>query len=170
MTGRDGIDAYLHLLDEAFRGAGIEKSDESQALLTNLRSVPDVAWRALPPGAARSIQSIAVHVGACKIMYEDYAFGGGTLRFADTGLIVDDDGEDSEDEAVDHAAEAKMAIPEVPTVFAKYANTVMYVNVNTGQRQLLVSRLIITSVAAHWAHRAKNTISPNAVGKVNTGR
>jgi hypothetical protein len=82
MTDRDGIDAYLHLLEEAFRGAGIEESNESQALLPNLRTVPDAAWRDLPRGAARSIESIAVHVGACKIMYDDYAFGGGTLRFA----------------------------------------------------------------------------------------
>ena len=33
-------------------------------------------------GRARSIESIALHVGACKIMYDDYAFGPGTLRFA----------------------------------------------------------------------------------------
>ena len=82
MSGRGGIEAYLHLLDEAFRGAGIEESDESQALLPNLATVPDSAWRALPSGSARSIESIAIHVGACKIMYDDYAFGGGTLRFA----------------------------------------------------------------------------------------
>jgi uncharacterized damage-inducible protein DinB len=82
MSGRSGIEAYLHLLEEAFRGAGIEESNESQALLPNLRTVPEAAWRTLPPGAARSIESIAVHVGACKIMYDDYAFGGGTLRFA----------------------------------------------------------------------------------------
>ena len=50
--------------------------------MPNLRSVPDDAWHRLPPGLSRSIESIAVHVGACKIMYDDYAFGAGTLRFA----------------------------------------------------------------------------------------
>jgi DinB family protein len=79
MSGRAGIEAYLHLLDEAFRGAGIEETDESQAFLANLMSVPDDAWRALPPGAARSIASIVLHVGACKVMYDDYAFGAASL-------------------------------------------------------------------------------------------
>lgn len=74
MTGRHGIEAYLHLLDEAFRGRGLEESGESQAFLPNLGRVPDEVWRALPAGAARSIESIALHVGACKIMYDDYAF------------------------------------------------------------------------------------------------
>ena len=36
MTERGGIEAMLDLLEEAFRGRGIEESDESQALLTNL--------------------------------------------------------------------------------------------------------------------------------------
>ena len=77
MSDRAGIETILGLLEEAFRGAG-----ESQALLPNIRTVPDDAWRALPPGAARSVESIAIHVGACKIMYDDDAFGDGTLRFA----------------------------------------------------------------------------------------
>lgn len=82
MGDRGGIDALLDLMDEAFRGRGIEASNESQALLTNLATVPAAAWNALPTGAARSIAAIATHVGACKIMYDDYAFGAGTLRFA----------------------------------------------------------------------------------------
>ena len=41
MAGRGGIDALLALMDEAFRGAGIEESNESQALLTNLATVTD---------------------------------------------------------------------------------------------------------------------------------
>ena len=81
MASRAGIEALLYLLDEAFRGRGIEESDESQALLTNLATVPDDAWRALPVRAARSIEAIAVHIGACKVMYDDYAFGGGSLQW-----------------------------------------------------------------------------------------
>jgi hypothetical protein len=81
MAGRGGIESLLHLLEEAFRGAGIEESNESQALLTNLASVPPEFWRAQPANAERTIESIASHVGACKIMYDDYAFGGGSLRF-----------------------------------------------------------------------------------------
>jgi hypothetical protein len=82
MGDRGAIEALGYLLDEAFRGVGIEASDESQALLPNLATVSPEAWRALPPGASRSIESIALHVGACKIMYDDYAFGPGSLRFA----------------------------------------------------------------------------------------
>ena len=81
MGDRGGIDALLELMEEAFRGQGIEESNESQALLTNLASVPPEAWTALPAGAVRSIASIAIHVGACKVMYDDYAFGAGTLQF-----------------------------------------------------------------------------------------
>ena len=47
-----------------------------------------------------------------------------------------------------------------------YASTVMYTNVNAGQRQLLVSRRITASVAAHWAHSAKNTMIDSATGKL----
>jgi uncharacterized damage-inducible protein DinB len=72
----------LYLMDEAFRGGGIEASNESQALLPNLRSVPDDAWHEIPDGLSRSIEAIAVHVGACKVMYDDYAFGTASLRFA----------------------------------------------------------------------------------------
>ncbi len=82
MGDTTAIEALGYLLDEAFRGAGIEASNESQALLPNLATVSPEAWRALPVGASRSIESIALHVGACKIMYDDYAFGPGTLRFA----------------------------------------------------------------------------------------
>jgi len=71
----------LYLLDEAFNGRGIEESNESQALMTNLATVGEREWRALPAGAARSIESIVVHIGACKVMYDDYAFGRGTLQW-----------------------------------------------------------------------------------------
>jgi uncharacterized damage-inducible protein DinB len=82
MAARGGIDALLYLLEEAFRGVGIEGSNESQALLTNIATVPPDHWLALPAGAARSIHDIAGHVGACKVVYDDYAFGPGTLQFA----------------------------------------------------------------------------------------
>jgi uncharacterized damage-inducible protein DinB len=81
MATRSGIDTFLYLLDDAFRGAGIAESNESQALLTNIATVPPDRWEALPAGAARSIRDIVGHVGACKVMYDDYAFGSGTLQF-----------------------------------------------------------------------------------------
>jgi uncharacterized damage-inducible protein DinB len=75
------IETMLFLLDEAFEGRGIEESNESQALLTNLATVTEAEWRALPPGATRTIESMVLHVAACKIMYDDYAFGPGTNQW-----------------------------------------------------------------------------------------
>jgi uncharacterized damage-inducible protein DinB len=75
------VNAYLDLLDEAFEGRGIEESNESQALLTNLAMVTEAEWRATVPGATRTIESMVLHVGACKIMYDDYAFGPGTKQW-----------------------------------------------------------------------------------------
>jgi hypothetical protein len=79
--GRGGIEALGYLLEEAFRGPGLEETNESQALLPNLATVPADHWRALPPGGVRTIEAIAAHVGACLIMYDDYAFGGRSLLF-----------------------------------------------------------------------------------------
>ena len=81
MAGRGGIDALLGLMDEAFGGRGIEQSNESQALLTNLATLTDEQWRGRLPNVERTIESIAGHVGACKVMYDDYAFGGASLQF-----------------------------------------------------------------------------------------
>ena len=74
------MDALLFLLDEAFDGRGIEESNESQALLTNLATVTDGEWTALPPGATRTIESIVRHVAGCKIMYADNPFGPSTKQ------------------------------------------------------------------------------------------
>ena len=75
------VDGMLYLLDEAFEGRGLEQSNESQALLTNLATVTDATWRALPSGATRTIESMTLHVAACKIMYADHAFGKGTRQW-----------------------------------------------------------------------------------------
>ena len=90
--GRAGIDALLGVMELAFGEPGVE-ADESQALLQNLASVPEELWRALPPGAARSIESIVLHVGSCKVMYADYAFHDGTLDWDDLAVQPWADGE-----------------------------------------------------------------------------
>jgi uncharacterized damage-inducible protein DinB len=75
------VGSLLYLLDEAFEGRGLEESNESQALLANLATVDEGAWRASVPGAIRTIESMVLHVGSCKIMYDDYAFGPGTKQW-----------------------------------------------------------------------------------------
>ncbi|HYU48584.1 MAG TPA: DinB family protein [Candidatus Limnocylindria bacterium] len=81
---RPALELVLYLVDEAFRGKGLEASNESQALLTNLATVREADWRAVLPGADRTIEKIVLHVGACKVMYDDYAFGPGTLFWTDS--------------------------------------------------------------------------------------
>jgi uncharacterized damage-inducible protein DinB len=78
-TTSSGVAELLYLMSEAFEGHGIEESGESQALLANLATVPESQWRAMPARAERSIESIVLHIGSCKVMYDDYAFGAGTL-------------------------------------------------------------------------------------------
>src|SRR6478672_11924526 len=95
------IEEVVYLLDEAFSGEGIEETDESQALLPNLATVGDALWRALPPGGSRSIESMVLHVGVCKLMYDHYAFGEGTRTWEDPGLQPWPAGEAPREEAID---------------------------------------------------------------------
>ena len=81
------IDEVAYLMDEAFRGPGIEETNEAQSLLGNLSTVDDATWLATSPGAHRTIASIVLHVGTCKIMYDEYAFGEGRLRWDDASLV-----------------------------------------------------------------------------------
>jgi uncharacterized damage-inducible protein DinB len=71
----------LALMDWAFDGAGWE------SLVGNLRSTRPDDWEWRPDGGSRSIRDIVRHVGACKLMYENHAFGDATLGWADA--IVD---------------------------------------------------------------------------------
>ena len=80
------IDEIVYLLDEAFAGTGIEETNESQSLLVNLGTVGETQWREVPPSGVRTIESVALHVGTCKIIYDEYAFGPGRLRWDDPGL------------------------------------------------------------------------------------
>ena len=77
------VDELVYLLGEAFSGRGIEETHESQSLLSNLMSVEESMWRTAPPGGVRTIESVALHVGSCKVMYDEYAFGPGRLDWQD---------------------------------------------------------------------------------------
>jgi hypothetical protein len=95
------IDELVYLLEEAFAGKGIEESNESQSLLMNLASVGEALWRTPPRDGVRTIESIVLHVGTCKIMYDEYAFGPGSLSWEDPGLQPWPEGEAPMPEAVD---------------------------------------------------------------------
>jgi hypothetical protein len=94
------IDEVVYLLDEAFAGTGIEETNESQSLLGNLGSVDEGLWRGVPPGGTRTIESVALHVGTCKVMYDEYAFGPGRLRWDDPQLQPWPDGQAPMDKTI----------------------------------------------------------------------
>jgi hypothetical protein len=93
-------DELVYLLDEAFRGRGIEETNESQSLLANLETVDDSSWRGTPPGGNRTIESIVLHVGSCKLMYDEYAFGAARLTWDDPDLLPWREGEAPRADAV----------------------------------------------------------------------
>jgi uncharacterized damage-inducible protein DinB len=95
------IEELVYLLDEAFSGTGIEETDESQALIPNLASVDDAMWSAIPSGGSRSIESMVLHVGVCKLMYDHYAFGEGTRTWDDPDLQPWPTGEAPREETIE---------------------------------------------------------------------
>ena len=56
--GREAIEHYLYLMDQAFEAEG----HPEHALMLNLKSLRDDDWRWLPEGASRRIFDIAGHV------------------------------------------------------------------------------------------------------------
>jgi hypothetical protein len=80
---RTAIDTFAWLIEEAFEG------DPSHSLLANLRDLREEDWTATPSGSTRSIADILEHVGWSKWMYEDYAFGPGTMRGDQPPLVPD---------------------------------------------------------------------------------
>lgn len=72
------VSQLVYLLDEAFQGT------EWHSLLGNLRSVTSEDWLWVPPGGQRSIRDIVGHIGGCKYMYQNYAFGDATLTWDDS--------------------------------------------------------------------------------------
>ena len=66
---------FIYLLDAAFEGT------DWHSLLGNIRSVKRADWRWVPQGGERSICEIVQHVGGCKFMYHNHAFGDATLTW-----------------------------------------------------------------------------------------
>jgi hypothetical protein len=73
---RSAIENMLYLLDQAFE-------DGQHSLLMNLAGVSDEHWQWMPEGSRRSIAQIAEHVGDCKFMYGNHAFGDGKMTWAE---------------------------------------------------------------------------------------
>jgi hypothetical protein len=79
---RAGIEQLLYLMDLAFDAEGHEHS-----LLANIRSLSEEDWRWVPGGAGRSAFDVVLHVGECKYVYENHAFGDGSMRWNSEGTV-----------------------------------------------------------------------------------
>jgi uncharacterized damage-inducible protein DinB len=77
------ISQILYLFDEAFLGTAWH------SLLGNLRSVTPDDWLWVPPDGRRSIRDIVQHVGGCKVMYNNHAFGDAQLTWDDPRVTDD---------------------------------------------------------------------------------
>ena len=65
---RTSVEQLIWLLDQAF------EADDEHSVIDNLKRVGNV-WDVVPAGGERSIADIIDHVGGCKYMYENHAFG-----------------------------------------------------------------------------------------------
>jgi hypothetical protein len=70
-----GIEQLLYAMDQAFDGPS------GECLLANLASVPYAYWFWLPPGGHRTVFEIVRHIGVCKYVYDNHAFGDGSMRW-----------------------------------------------------------------------------------------
>jgi hypothetical protein len=81
------VAALLFILDESF------EANRWHSLVGNLDGVTLDEWTWLPPGGSRSIRDMVHHVGVCKLMYENHAFGDGSLTWdsvePDTAIIAE---------------------------------------------------------------------------------
>jgi len=78
------VTQLVYLLHEAFDGM------QWHSLVNNINAVDPRDWSRIPEGGDRSIKDIVEHVGVCKIMYDNHAFGDGHLSWDDK--LVDGDG------------------------------------------------------------------------------
>jgi hypothetical protein len=83
MMTSPAVSQLLWLLDEAFAG------ENWHSLLTNVKAVDERDWNRVPDGGDRSIKEIVEHVGVCKIMYDNHAFGDAHLTW--DGQLVEDE-------------------------------------------------------------------------------
>src|SRR3990170_5432092 len=76
-----GVEQLLYLVDEAFGG------EDWHSLMGNLRTVRDEDWLWVPPGGARRIVDLVRHVGECKYVYENHAWGDASMRWDRPGTV-----------------------------------------------------------------------------------
>jgi hypothetical protein len=83
MMNHPAVSQLVWLLDEAFDG------ENWHSLVNNVNAVDPRDWSRIPDGGDRSIKEIVEHVGVCKIMYDNHAFGDAKLSWDDQ--LVEDE-------------------------------------------------------------------------------
>ena len=63
------------------------RASASTQLLANIASIGEDGWLWLPPGAGRTAFDIVRHVGECKYVYDNHAFGDGSMRWERPGTV-----------------------------------------------------------------------------------
>jgi uncharacterized damage-inducible protein DinB len=71
------VEQLLYLADHAYEVHG------EHSLMRNLAAVGADDWLWTAPGGSRSFRQIVGHVGACKYMYDNFAFGDSKMTWND---------------------------------------------------------------------------------------
>jgi uncharacterized damage-inducible protein DinB len=71
------VEQWLYLFDAAFDG------EDWHALLANLHDITPEEWIWVPPRGARTVRELVEHIGSCKLMYDNHAFGDASFTWDD---------------------------------------------------------------------------------------
>ncbi len=85
--GRSAIEQLLWMMDSAFEGDPAKPTQSWHAVLVNLASSPRDEWDWAPPGGARTIFSLVRELGVCKLVYDNQAFGDGSMDWDVPGTV-----------------------------------------------------------------------------------
>ncbi len=138
------VSQLVYLLDEAFQGT------DWHSLLSNLHSVTPEDWLWVPPLGQRSIRDIVGHVGGCKFMYQNHAFGDAQLTWDDP-LVEGHDALSTIAEATSWLQEGQQQLRQSITVLndAELLRPRM-----TSWDELKETRWIITMIIQHDLYHA----------------
>ncbi len=106
---RAAVEQLLYLMEEAFERNG------EHSLLANLRTVTEDDLRWVPPGGHRSIPEIVAHVGECKYVYDNHAFGDGSMRWDRPGTVPAVDAQAPRSAVIDWLREGQRRLRESVT-------------------------------------------------------
>ena len=85
-TSLTAVSTLVWMIQDGFNG------DPDQSLMGNLRNLKEHEWTLVPAGGERSIAAILEHVGWCKWMCENYAFGDASMQ-GDQPPLVPENGQ-----------------------------------------------------------------------------